>query len=65
MLGDNEAVTVLAKYAVSIFRLFGTHVLFFANRTLQPWDGVYMFHCHNTIHEDHDMVTATAFVLVA
>ncbi|KAH7074627.1 Cupredoxin [Paraphoma chrysanthemicola] len=20
-----------------------------------PWNGVYMFHCHNLIHEDHDM----------
>ncbi|KAG0634215.1 Cupredoxin [Tuber brumale] len=37
-LGNNEIVTVLAKYA--------------------PWDGVYMFHCHNTIHEDHDMMAA-------
>lgn len=24
----------------------------------QPWDGVYMFHCHNLIHEDHDMMGA-------
>jgi bilirubin oxidase len=23
-----------------------------------PWDGVYMFHCHNLIHEDHDMMGA-------
>ncbi|OCK82578.1 Cupredoxin [Lepidopterella palustris CBS 459.81] len=23
-----------------------------------PWDGVYMFHCHNLIHEDHDMLVA-------
>ncbi|CUS08786.1 unnamed protein product [Tuber aestivum] len=38
VLGNNEVVTVLAKYA--------------------PWDGVYMFHCHNTIHEDHDMMAA-------
>jgi bilirubin oxidase len=21
-----------------------------------PWNGVYMFHCHNLIHEDHDMM---------
>ncbi|ELQ38081.1 bilirubin oxidase [Pyricularia oryzae Y34] len=21
-----------------------------------PWDGVYMFHCHNLIHEDNDMM---------
>jgi bilirubin oxidase len=35
-LGQNEEVTVLAKYA--------------------PWAGTYMFHCHNLIHEDHDMM---------
>ncbi|KAF6794167.1 bilirubin oxidase [Colletotrichum sojae] len=23
-----------------------------------PWDGVYMFHCHNLIHEDSDMMAA-------
>ncbi|KAK1984723.1 multicopper oxidase [Colletotrichum cereale] len=23
-----------------------------------PWDGVYMFHCHNMIHEDHEMMAA-------
>lgn len=23
-----------------------------------PWDGVYMFHCHNRVHEDHDMMAA-------
>ncbi|KAF2637509.1 hypothetical protein P280DRAFT_482944 [Massarina eburnea CBS 473.64] len=23
-----------------------------------PWDGVYMFHCHNLIHEDHEMLGA-------
>jgi bilirubin oxidase len=23
-----------------------------------PWPGVYMFHCHNLIHEDHDMMAA-------
>ncbi|KAL8654429.1 MAG: hypothetical protein Q9226_003442 [Calogaya cf. arnoldii] len=38
LLGTNEKVKVLAKYA--------------------PWDGVYMFHCHNLIHEDHDMMAA-------
>ncbi|KAL8388113.1 hypothetical protein RB595_009451 [Gaeumannomyces hyphopodioides] len=24
----------------------------------EPWDGLYMFHCHNLIHEDHDMMAA-------
>ncbi|KAI0523776.1 Cupredoxin [Xylaria bambusicola] len=23
-----------------------------------PWTGLYMFHCHNLIHEDHDMMAA-------
>ncbi|OCL13988.1 hypothetical protein AOQ84DRAFT_309695, partial [Glonium stellatum] len=23
-----------------------------------PWDGIYMFHCHNLIHEDHEMLAA-------
>jgi bilirubin oxidase len=23
-----------------------------------PWEGLYMFHCHNLIHEDHDMMAA-------
>ncbi|KAI4627053.1 uncharacterized protein J4E87_004395 [Alternaria ethzedia] len=23
-----------------------------------PWAGVYMFHCHNLVHEDHDMMVA-------
>lgn len=23
-----------------------------------PWDGVYMFHCHNNVHEDNDMMAA-------
>ncbi|KAI0997816.1 Bilirubin oxidase [Podosphaera aphanis] len=23
-----------------------------------PWAGIYMFHCHNLIHEDHDMMAA-------
>lgn len=23
-----------------------------------PWDGVYMFHCHNNVHEDNNMMVA-------
>jgi bilirubin oxidase len=38
LLGVNEKITVIARYA--------------------PYDGVYMFHCHNLIHEDHDMMAA-------
>ncbi|RPA91866.1 Cupredoxin [Choiromyces venosus 120613-1] len=28
------------------------------NEAVTPWGGVYMLHCHNTIHEDHDMMAA-------
>ncbi|KAJ4415048.1 hypothetical protein N0V82_007564 [Gnomoniopsis sp. IMI 355080] len=30
----------------------------FVEAEYQPWDGLYMFHCHNLIHEDHDMLAA-------
>jgi bilirubin oxidase len=23
-----------------------------------PWDGLYMFHCHNLVHEDHSMMAS-------
>lgn len=26
--------------------------------TYGPWNGMYMFHCHDLIHEDHDMMAA-------
>lgn len=28
------------------------------NAIFAPWDGVYMFHCHNLVHEDTDMMGA-------
>ncbi|KAJ1322939.1 bilirubin oxidase [Microdochium nivale] len=31
----------------------------------QPWTGVYMFHCHNLIHEDGDMMAAFNVTAVA
>ncbi|CAN9355669.1 unnamed protein product [Alternaria alternata] len=45
LLGVNEKVTVIARYA--------------------PYDGVYMFHCHNLIHEDHDMMAAFSVTSLA
>ena len=29
-----------------------------------PWDGVYMFHCHNLIHEDHSMMATMNITLL-
>lgn len=30
-----------------------------------PYDGVYMFHCHNLVHEDHDMMGAMNITALA
>lgn len=30
-----------------------------------PWDGLYMFHCHNLIHEDHEMMAAMNVTAIA
>ncbi|THX45558.1 oxidase cueO precursor [Aureobasidium pullulans] len=30
-----------------------------------PWDGLYMFHCHNLIHEDHEMMAAFNVTVLA
>lgn len=29
-----------------------------------PWDGLYMFHCHNLIHEDHAMMAVMNITLL-
>ena len=36
----------------------GRHETVLVEAHYQPWGGVYMFHCHNLIHEDHDMMAA-------
>ncbi|KAK8022708.1 bilirubin oxidase [Apiospora rasikravindrae] len=36
----------------------GRHETVLVEAHYRPWDGVYMFHCHNLIHEDHDMMAA-------
>ncbi|PSN63509.1 hypothetical protein BS50DRAFT_500649 [Corynespora cassiicola Philippines] len=38
--------------------LLGTNEVVQVIARYAPWDGVYMFHCHNLIHEDHDMMAA-------
>ena len=34
------------------------HLISIMLTTCCRWDGLYMFHCHNLIHEDHDMMAA-------
>jgi bilirubin oxidase len=54
-LGENEEVEVIANY-----QPWGMcTILDFAHSTTDVAEGgVYMFHCHNLVHEDHDMMGA-------
>ncbi|PVI06720.1 Cupredoxin [Periconia macrospinosa] len=36
----------------------GRHETVLVEAHYAPWSGVYMFHCHNLIHEDQDMMAA-------
>lgn len=36
----------------------GSHETVLVEAHYQPWGGVYMLHCHNLIHEDHDPMAA-------
>ncbi|KAI5820067.1 oxidase cueO precursor [Pyronema omphalodes] len=38
--------------------LLGTNEVVRVLARYAPWDGVYMFHCHNMVHEDTDMMAA-------
>ncbi|KAF2118161.1 oxidase cueO precursor [Lophiotrema nucula] len=46
------------KVALKDVVLLGTSETVRVIARYAPWDGVYMFHCHNLIHEDHDMMAA-------
>lgn len=46
------------KEALKDVVLLGTNEKVQVIARYAPWDGVYMFHCHNLIHEDHDMMAA-------
>ena len=54
-LGTNEQVEVIANYAPwGGMSSLSSSLMSFTNS--EP--GVYMFHCHNLVHEDHDMMGA-------
>ncbi|RPA90442.1 Cupredoxin [Choiromyces venosus 120613-1] len=40
-----------------VFLLYTNEKVLFRTKYV-PWDGVYMFHCHNPVHEDNDMMRA-------
>ncbi|KAK5150092.1 hypothetical protein LTR04_006888, partial [Oleoguttula sp. CCFEE 6159] len=53
-----RSVTPYEKEALKDVVLLGTGETVRVIARYAPWDGVYMFHCHNLIHEDHDMMAA-------
>lgn len=44
--GLKDVVMLAPGEEVEVLAMFG------------PWNGIYMFHCHNLVHEDHDMMAA-------
>ncbi|KAF2467429.1 oxidase cueO precursor [Lindgomyces ingoldianus] len=53
-----RSVLPYEKEALKDVVLLGTSETVRVIARYAPWDGVYMFHCHNLIHEDHDMMAA-------
>lgn len=56
--GGKRGVLSYEKEALKDVVLLGTNEKVQVIARYAPWDGVYMFHCHNLIHEDHDMMGA-------
>lgn len=56
--GSRDGVLPYEKEALKDVVLLGKSETVRVIARFAPWDGVYMFHCHNLIHEDHDMMAA-------
>ncbi|KAF2025219.1 hypothetical protein EK21DRAFT_104106 [Setomelanomma holmii] len=56
--GGKRAVLNYEKEALKDVVLLGEGETVTVIARYAPYDGVYMFHCHNLIHEDHDMMAA-------
>ncbi|KAF1949470.1 Cupredoxin [Byssothecium circinans] len=56
--GRRPAVLPYEKEALKDTVLLGRGETVRVIARFEPWDGLYMFHCHNLIHEDHDMMAA-------
>ncbi|KAF2869507.1 oxidase cueO precursor [Massariosphaeria phaeospora] len=56
--GGKRSVLPYEREALKDVVLLGTGETVRVIARYAPWDGVYMFHCHNLIHEDHDMMAA-------
>ncbi|KAL2070242.1 hypothetical protein VTL71DRAFT_13268 [Oculimacula yallundae] len=56
--GDNRGVEPYEAVALKDVVWLGPNEKVLVIARYAPWDGVYMFHCHNLIHEDHEMMAA-------
>ncbi|KAH7108568.1 bilirubin oxidase precursor [Auriculariales sp. MPI-PUGE-AT-0066] len=56
--GGRGAVEPYERVALKDVVYLGTNERVKVRARYEPWDGQYMFHCHNLIHEDHDMLAA-------
>lgn len=56
-LGTNEQVDVGFLTRIAL-RATSNYNVIQVVANYAPWSGVYMFHCHNLVHEDHDMMAA-------
>ncbi|KAH8650968.1 putative bilirubin oxidase [Tricladium varicosporioides] len=56
--GGSRAVEEYEAAALKDVVYLGENEIVEVIANYQPWGGVYMFHCHNLVHEDHDMMAA-------
>ncbi|KAK0119247.1 hypothetical protein ONS95_008098 [Cadophora gregata] len=56
--GGRGAVTPYEAAALKDVVYLGTNEQVDVIANFAPWSGLYMFHCHNLVHEDHDMMAA-------
>jgi bilirubin oxidase len=56
--GENRGVLPYEAASLQDVVLLGTNEVVYIEAHFIPWDGLYMFHCHNLVHEDHAMMAA-------
>ncbi|KAF2841300.1 hypothetical protein M501DRAFT_1055439 [Patellaria atrata CBS 101060] len=57
-VGGRNAVSAYEQKALKDVVSLGPNEAVTVLMQFQPHHGVYMFHCHNLVHEDHDMMAA-------
>ncbi|PNS14417.1 Iron transport multicopper oxidase [Sphaceloma murrayae] len=56
--GDRTAVLAQERNVLKDVIWLGRNEVIKVIARYAPWDGLYMFHCHNLIHEDHAMMAS-------